>query len=243
MKKAIALLVGLKKVDPNALEYSGLGDPERRDGIRGSELDANNMERLLLDHGEYVIHKLLTEKATSKSILETIDFAASTLNDGDLFFFFFSGHGDQIQDENGDEADHLDEALVAYDRRIIDDELPPRWARFRPGVRILMISDTCHSGTIFRGQAPRADGLALEAPLQIKASLIHMAATRDSTDTLGDPKGSAFTNALLKVWNNGSFQGDYEELLGQTEKIKSGPILSQAGPSVATFVREKPFTV
>jgi hypothetical protein len=243
MKNAIALLVGLKRVDPNAPDYTSLDDPERRDGIRGSELDATNMERLLLDHGGFVIYKLLNEKATSRSILENIDLAASSLNAGDLFFFFFSGHGDQIKDDNGDEIDHKDEALAAYDRRIIDDELPPRWARFRPGVRILMISDTCNSGTIFRGQAPRIAGLALEAPLQIKASLIHMAATHDSTDTPGEPTGSAFTNALLKVWNHGSYQGDYEEFLSQTEKIKSGPVLSKEGPDVAMFVGERPFTV
>jgi hypothetical protein len=242
MNKAIALLVGLKKVDSNAAEYSAMG--ERREGISGSELDANNMERLLLNHGGFIIHKLLTQQATGKSMLDNIDLAASSLNNGDLFFFFFSGHGDQIKDENGDEADHLDEALAAYDRRIIDDELPPIWAKFRPGVRILMISDTCNSGTIFRGQVPpRADGFALEAPLQIKASLIHIAATRDHSDTLGNANGSVFTNALLEAWNNGSFQGDYNQFLGQVKKIISDPILSQAGPNVAAFVGERPFTV
>jgi len=139
------------------------------------------------------------------------------------FVFFFSGHGDQVTDENGDENDNKDEALAAYDRRIIDDELPPLWAKFRPGVRILMISDTCNSGTIFRGQARRVEGFSLEAPLQINASLIHLAATHDSTDTPGAAGGSVFTNALLKVWNNGSFQGDYTEFLSQIKNLTRAP--------------------
>lgn len=245
MTKAIALLVGLIKVDSNSSDYNG---DERREGIRGCELDANNMERLL-DKKGFVIHKLLTEHATSKSILENINLAASSLNSGDLFVFFFSGHGDQVPDTNGDENDKKDEALAAFDRTIIDDELPPLWAKFRPGVRILMISDTCNSGTIFRGQARHAEGFSLEAPLQIKASLIHLAATHDSTETPGDPGGSIFTNALLKVWNSGSFQGDYTEFIRQirltinSDLSKEGPNLSKEGPNVATFAGQQPFTV
>ncbi|MFN7896349.1 MAG: caspase family protein [Cyanobacteriota bacterium] len=238
MTKAIALVVGLNKVDSNSSDYSD----ERRDGIRGSVVDANNMQ-LLLEKKGFDIYKLLNEQATSKSILKNINDAASSLDNGNLFVFFFSGHGDQVKDENGDENDSMDEALAAYDRRIIDDELPPLWAKFRPGVRILMISDTCNSGTIFRGQTRRSDEFTLEAPLQINASLIHLAATHDSKDTLGDPGGSVFTNALLKVWNNGSFQGDYTEFLEQIKNLTSNSVLSQEGPNVATFVRERPFTV
>jgi hypothetical protein len=238
MTKAIALLVGLIKVDSNSSDYSD----ERRDGIRGAVVDANNMERLL-DKKGFDINKLLNEQATSESILKNINDAASSLDNGDLFVFFFSGHGDQRPDTNGDETDKQDEALAAYDRRIIDDELPPLWAKFRPGVRILMISDTCNSGTIFRGQARRSEGFSLEAPLQINASLIHLAATHDSTNTPGDPGGSVFTNALLKVWNNGSFQGDYTEFLSQIKSLTSNSVLSQEGPNVATFARERPFTV
>jgi hypothetical protein len=106
-----------------------------------------------------------------------------------------------------------------------------------------MISDTCNSGTIFRGQARRTEGFSLEASLQINASLIHLAATHDSTNTPGDPGGSEFTNALLKVWHDGSFQGDYSEFISQIRKITSNSYLSMEGPNVATFAGQQPFTV
>ena len=248
MTKAIALVVGLTRVDRNATDYNKFRtdrDQERRDGIGGCKDDADRMETLLNKKG-FDINKLLNEQATRESILKNINDAASSLYNGDLFVFFFSGHGDQVLDKNGDENDKQDEALAAFDRQIIDDELPPLWAKFRPGVRILMISDTCNSGTIFRGQALRAENFSLEAPLQIKASLIHLAATHDSTDTPGAAGGSVFTNALLQVWDmgNGSFPGDYSEFISEIKDItKSNSYLSMEGPNVATFAGQQPFTV
>ena len=35
-----------------------------------------------------------------------------------------------------------------YDRELLDDELYQLWARFQPNVRIAVMSDSCHSGTV-----------------------------------------------------------------------------------------------
>jgi len=68
-----------------------------------------------------------------------------------MFFLSYSGHGGQVKDLNGDEReDHLDETWVLYDREMIDDELYALWSGFERGVRILMLSDSCHSGTVTR---------------------------------------------------------------------------------------------
>jgi hypothetical protein len=56
-----------------------------------------------------------------------------------------------VPDRNGeDEEDRSDETWVAYDRQIVDDELYDLWGRFAPGVRIFVLSDSCHSGTVTR---------------------------------------------------------------------------------------------
>jgi hypothetical protein len=84
-------------------------------------------------------------------VLAAIERAAGELDQGDLFLCTYSGHGGQVPDRNGeDEEDRSDETWVAYDRQIVDDELYALWSRFAPGVRIFVLSDSCHSGTVVR---------------------------------------------------------------------------------------------
>ena len=44
----------------------------------------------------------------------------------------------------------MDETWVCYYRQFIDDELYELWGKFKAGVRILVLSDSCHSGTVLR---------------------------------------------------------------------------------------------
>ena len=75
----------------------------------------------------------------------------------------YSGHGGQVPDGDDEEADSSDETWVAFDRQIVDDELYELWGKFKPGVRIVVLSDSCHSGSVNRGDhrrrsGPRRDG-------------------------------------------------------------------------------------
>jgi hypothetical protein len=76
--------------------------------------------------------------------------AAKTLQSGDLLFLSYSGHGGQVPDVTGEEADKKDETWCLYDGQLIDDELYFEFSRFAAGVRILVLSDSCHSGTVAR---------------------------------------------------------------------------------------------
>lgn len=72
----------------------------------------------------------------------------------DRVVFTFSGHGTWMPDANGDEADGRDEALVCADYTrgglLTDDELHQIFGQARFGVRRLIVSDSCHSGTVSR---------------------------------------------------------------------------------------------
>ena len=94
--------------------------------------------------------------------------AAGQLKSGDILLLTYSGHGGQVPDPTEEEEDHLDETWVLYDRQLIDDELYALWGRFETDVRIFMLSDSCHSGSVakaFRESAMFAGQPAANMPV------------------------------------------------------------------------------
>jgi hypothetical protein len=92
--------------------------------------------------------RLLTKDASRAAVNSVIADAARRLRSGDIFFLSYSGHGGQLPDLNGDEADRKDESWCLYDSELVDDELYTLLGAFAAGVRIIMLSDSCHSGSV-----------------------------------------------------------------------------------------------
>jgi hypothetical protein len=140
MAKGIALAVGLNAVDPNL--YSGWTGE-----LGACESDANDMAEIVKTKG-FVITTLLTKAVTRASLTAEVTKAANTLIAGDIFVMSYSGHGGQLPDLNGDEPDDLDETWCLYDGQLVDDEIYWLLSQFKPQVRIVIFSDSCHSGTV-----------------------------------------------------------------------------------------------
>ncbi len=145
--KALSLHIGLNAV--SAAAYGGWTGP-----LAACEFDANDMAAIAKLKGMKST-VLLTKKATRAATLAGMRDAAKTLQKGDLFFLTYSGHGGQVPDVTGEEADKKDETWCLYDGQLIDDELYFEFSRFATGVRILVLSDSCHSGTVTR-EVPQA---------------------------------------------------------------------------------------
>ncbi len=144
--KALSLHVGLNLV--SAAAYEGWDGP-----LAACEFDANDMADIARGKGMQAT-VLLTKKATRGAVLAKMRAAAKALKAGDLFFLSYSGHGGQVPDANRDERDGKDETWCLYDGQLIDDELYFELSRFAVGVRVLVLSDSCHSGTITRARTP-----------------------------------------------------------------------------------------
>lgn len=120
--------------------------------LQGCENDAREMERIAIANHFEPHDVLLGSEATYARVTTKIRSAAAQLEKGDFFFFSFAGHGFQKVDtiDNRDESDGLDETLLLFDVELFDDVLrKDLWPRFKAGVRILMVSDSCHSGSVF----------------------------------------------------------------------------------------------
>ena len=144
--KAASIHIGLNSVSP--AHYGGWsGD------LLACEFDAKDMAALASAAGMKAT-TLLTRNATRAKALAALRAASKSLKSGDLLFLTYSGHGGQIPDVSGEEQDKLDETWCLFDGQLIDDEMYLELSGFAEGVRVVVLSDSCHSGTVTRAAPP-----------------------------------------------------------------------------------------
>jgi hypothetical protein len=142
MSKGYSLHLGLNAVDPG--HYDGWSGP-----LAGCENDARDMAAIASSQGYTASHVLLTRQAISSALMGAMLDLADKLQPGDILFLSYSGHGGQVPDLDGDEeSEGLDETWCLYDRMLVDDELFKLFSHFAADVRIVMLSDSCHSGSV-----------------------------------------------------------------------------------------------
>lgn len=151
-----ALLVGIN--------YRGT-----RNQLGGCINDVLNSKNRILSVYPTANIELLTDdtanKPTRANILDNLKRLVNNCKPGDTLVFHYSGHGSQVQDIHGDAHDGLDETIcpidfmvprtVRYhgktfrvDSQILNNEIHEIISVIPKGVKFLMLSDSCHSGTI-----------------------------------------------------------------------------------------------
>lgn len=132
--------------------------------LRGCVNDARDWAAELARRG-FETTLLLDEQAGKAAMQAAMAALIEGGQPGDTVAITFSGHGSYVfnTDPDEDEPDGYDEALCPHDvaslgEPLTDDEIHALLARRRPGVRLLLIADSCHSGTVSRAVQPaRAD--------------------------------------------------------------------------------------
>ncbi len=134
----------------------GINDYPIRDmDLQGCVNDARDWAKVLVDHYDFVtsdVTLLLDRQATKAGILDGLKTMLAGARRGDVCVFTNSSHGTYVADGDGDES-RYDEAMCPWDTKdnlIVDDDLRELFGGLKTGVRLTVISDSCHSGTVTR---------------------------------------------------------------------------------------------
>lgn len=134
--------------------HIGINDyPGTNSDLSGCVNDANDWEDTMAGRG-FETTSLLDGDAIKDNMVEAIEKIVKDTGRDDIAVITYSGHGTWVPDEDGDEPDGRDEALCPHDitqgRLLTDDELYEIFSERKRGARIILISDSCHSGTVAR---------------------------------------------------------------------------------------------
>jgi len=153
---------------------------------------------------------------TRAAILEALDGLARTAQAGDTVFFYYSGHGSQAPDQNGDEAGGYDEILLpadahgwkgaigAVENAIVDDELAVRFQSILDtGAQLVAVLDACHSATGFRGLGNDAAAARYVDPLALG---IPQDQTGEASGTAAEPLRGDYAFLYSSQSNQRSFE-------------------------------------
>jgi len=193
----VSLHLATNRVDPNS--YGGW------DGaLQGAVPDANAMQALAAKLG-YRTNSLIDAVARSDCLASALAVTAGKLRSGDTFLLTMSGHGTRVPDTTGNEPDKRLETWALFDKQVDANELYARLAKFAAGVTVIVVEDSSYAAAL---RPPR--GAEASA-----ARLIVLAGTQENQVAMdsGSGRNGAFTAALLATWNEGKFQGSYQQLV------------------------------
>ena len=152
----LALLIGCEYTD-----YEKKGKAKR---LPGCHMDIKMAQKMLMEHYGYKREEfiILSDEIptyiqpTKSNIMNQFVQIVRECGQRQIsqLLIYYSGHGTQTQDKNGDEEDGMDECMVPCDYiesgLIVDDIFfDNMWVKLPLSVRVTCIFDCCNSGTIF----------------------------------------------------------------------------------------------
>jgi len=142
----------------------GINDyPGTQNDLSGCVNDANDWAAVLQGRG-FSVTSLLDAQATKAKMVAGMQGLIGGAKSGESVVITYSGHGTFVPDTSGDEPDGRDEALCPYDidqgNVLIDDEIQQLFAQRAAGVKVVLLSDSCHSGSVIRWAPPDPDSTA-----------------------------------------------------------------------------------
>jgi hypothetical protein len=218
-----AVHVGVDHLDP---EHYGELAP-----LRSAEHDARAMAQLTKVQGFEPSILLVGRGATLEAVRDWIANAASVLLPGATFVLTFSGYGGILPG--------MDRTLCLHDQQLMTSLLYGDVARFQPGVRVVIVEDSC-TKIVTEPPGVRAlpDDVAVAVHARHRAAydaeaaeaarakpsfmvpVLTMHACGQLQEAREGPLFGRFTGALLAVWARGAYlqrpEPSYRDLIDRT---------------------------
>lgn len=204
MKTTYLIAFGCSNVSP--LAYFGWNGE-----LPGIDLDLINIQSLAKSDKEFIARDNI---ASAINFKKTVSDVAKIAEYGDRVTIYFSGHGTYIEDSVYKEDAFLhDQAICLFDGLLTDNEIFNLLAQFRPGVNLILIIDSCHSGSMYKlyqtgSKIPKSMPIKVlekmkpvnyNRPNKIVANLKYFGACQENQYSYATPSGSLFTYNLYNT--------------------------------------------
>lgn len=142
----------------------GINDyPGTRNDLSGCVNDAEDWKKALEGRG-FTVRSLHDSQATKAKMVAAMRELITGAAAGDSVVITYSGHGTFVPDTSGDEPDGRDEGLCPYDidkgNVLLDDDIHQLFAERASGVKVVLLADSCHSGSVIRWAPPDGESSA-----------------------------------------------------------------------------------
>ncbi|KAG5181055.1 peptidase C14, caspase domain-containing protein [Tribonema minus] len=201
--------------------------------LRGCFADGERLKAALVSAGAVPEGRVrvLREASAADAVAALEDLARRSREERLAYVFIaYSGHGTQVRDADGDEADGLDEAICPGDFEtagVVSDDLLRRvFAGFYYRTSVVFVCDACHSGSMldlrfsYDGRRCADAGAASDVGRRV----LMISGCRDSQTSAdaflgGTRYGGALTDCLLRSLRDvPEARGDVFRLVHETSK-------------------------
>jgi hypothetical protein len=207
--------------------------------VAGWQADLRNVESWLLSIRDIAfagnITRIANGDATSGRIKQAILNKAKTLTADDFLVIYYSGHGMQRRGGAIADADGTCQVIKTQDGTITDAEFWYLWEEFEDNVRVLFITDCCHSAGV------AATGWGKPSVI----ILIHLGACQNNQESRGNNvTGGRFTSALISTFAENPT--DYNDWINKAERRVADrdqdASIKSYGEFINKFVTQRPLS-
>ncbi len=228
---------------------------ESKHQLKGAVADAKRMHAVMRDRFGFERSAMLLDAEATRAgiervfqeLVEQVRMAQEHLaGAAPIVVIFYAGHGSRVEDQDGDEnagspdlKDNLDETWIPYDgtfagrNDIRDDDVESVLAELAAaGARVVLISDSCHSGSIdrdpVRARAPTGweeskRGAGPPTPIfssdkPVSTSHVTLTACDDRQKAAEDDDGGYFTTAMIAAMKEADSCATFEQVFSDAAR-------------------------